>query len=587
MKKNYFITLLFLTIFSNVLIAQNIWEENFNSYAENSGIEGDGAGNVANIGDYPAQISKWSLDAATASLFNNSDWAKTIGGALSFRDTDGTNGVFWNSEAIDISSASGPVSFQLTVSNNSGGFETGDFINVSYSVDGGTTFNLIQNWNGLGDANTTILGESNGQDWSTSETILQSGITGTSLLIRVQVKNNASAEQFFLDDISVFEGAATPSLSITSPTENTVFNPETTSVDVSLSVANFTVASGGTGDGYIQYSITGGTVQDKFDVNDISFTSLSSGNYAVNVELVDNSGNSLSPAVSETVNFSIASYTTVADLAALRAGTEGNYYNLTGEVIYTFEGTTRNQKFIQDVTAAILIDDNEGVITTQYNIGDGITGIKGKLGSFRGVTQFVPTVNTSAATSNGNTVTPVVVSVSQLLSNLNDYESEFVTVNDVNFTAADGTTTFASGTNYDITDGTNTMVFRTHFTGTDIDGSVIPTSSANITGIAGEYDGTSQIFGISLSNIVLGTQFNEIQGFAIYPNPVNESRFIISSNSTDQKEVSIYNVLGKNVFNTTISGTKSEVNIPSIAKGMYILKVVEANKTATSKLIIR
>ena len=587
MKKNYFITLLFLTIFSNVLISQNIWEENFNSYAENSGIEGDGAGNVANIGDYPAQISKWSLDAATASLFNNSDWAKTIGGALSFRDTDGTNGVFWNSEAIDISSASGPVSFQLTVSNNSGGFETGDFINVSYSVDGGTTFNLIQNWNGLGDANTTILGESNGQDWSTSETILQSGITGTSLLIRVQVKNNASAEQFFLDDISVFEGAATPSLSITSPSENTVFNPETTSVDVSLSVANFTVASGGTGDGYIQYSITGGTVQDKFDVNDISFTSLSSGNYAVNVELVDNSGNSLSPAVSETVNFSIASYTTVADLAALRAGTEGNYYNLTGEVIYTFEGTSRNQKFIQDVTAAILIDDNEGVITTQYNIGDGITGIKGKLGSFRGVTQFVPTVNTSAATSNGNTVTPVVVSVSQLLSNLNDYESEFVTVNDVNFTAADGTTTFASGTNYDITDGTNTMVFRTHFTGTDIDGSVIPTSSANITGIAGEYDGTSQIFGISLSNIVLGTQFNEIQGFAIYPNPVNESRFVISSNSTDQKEVSIYNVLGKNVFNTTVSGTKSEVNIPSIAKGMYILKVVEANKTATSKLIIR
>ena len=76
------------------------------------------------------------------------------------------------------------------------------------------------------------------------------------------------------------------------------------------------------------------------------------------------------------------SYTTtvppveVATIAALRASTVGTtVYKLTGEAFLTFQQTYRNQKFIQDATGGILVDDNTAKITTTYNLGDGITGI--------------------------------------------------------------------------------------------------------------------------------------------------------------------------------------------------------------------
>lgn len=80
---------------------------------------------------------------------------------------------------------------------------------------------------------------------------------------------------------------------------------------------------------------------------------------------------------------------------------------------------------------------------------------------------------------------------------------------------------------------------------------------------------------------------NQIEGFATYPNPVTNNSFTITSNSTDKKEVKIFNVLGKNVFTASFSDTKSTFDIPAISAGLYILKVTEGTKTATSKLVIK
>ena len=75
-----------------------------------------------------------------------------------------------------------------------------------------------------------------------------------------------------------------------------------------------------------------------------------------------------------------------------------------------------------------------------------------------------------------------------------------ITINDITFADGDGSAIFSTGSNYDITDGTDTMVFRVHFSSaaSDLDGTVIPSSSANITGLAAEYNGTSQIMGTTL-----------------------------------------------------------------------------------------
>ncbi len=387
------------------------------------------------------------------------------------------------------------------------------------------------------------------------------------------------------------------SISLSGVTNGQELSPETTNVTITFNLQNFTLSADdgsgfpdGSGDGYILTTLqeTGESddVVGFFTTSPPAITVLPGRSYTLTAELLDNSGNSLSPAVSVSVSWSVASYTQVANIAELRAGS-GDYFELTGEAILTFIGTSRNQKYIEDSSAAILIDDSSGTITTSYNIGDGITGIKGSLSSFAGVTQFVPVVDPGAASSTGNPITPQVVDIATLLTNLDDYESEWISINGVSFTDADGTATFTGG-NHDITDGTSTMVFRVHFDMpvSDIEGTVIPTSIVNVTGLAAEYNGTSQIMGTTLSNIVLGVQNNEIDGFAAYPNPVLGNSLTITTSSIDNKSVQLFNVLGKKVFTASFSGTRKTLDIHNIASGIYILKVIEGARIATQKLVI-
>ncbi len=445
------------------------------------------------------------------------------------------------------------------------------------------------------DTDTSIVGTDDGAFSVTSFDLRQSDSVENET---IRVDDLMIGQTF--NDVLVFNMPTNPALSITDVTDNQVFSPETTDVLAAFSIQNFTLSgdngsgmSDGTGDGYVTTVLqeTG-----QADENASFFTDMppaiqvTAGNtYTVTAELVDNAGASLSPAVTATVTFSVASYTQVADLAALRAGTEGEYYEMApgAEVVMTYDAmNSRNQKYIQDGTGAILIDDNAGTITTSYNVGDGITGIRGVLSSFSGVLQFVPQVDPGAANTTGNTITPVVVSLADLNANLNDYESEMITINEVTFADGDGTATFASGTNYDVSDGTNTLVFRTNFSSADFIGDVIPTATVNITGIASEFNGTSQIFGISAANIVLGVDDNTIEGFKVYPNPVEGSILTITTSSTDVKTVNIFNVLGRRVFTQKFSSTDKTMDVSGIASGVYILKVTEGNRTATKKLII-
>ena len=90
-----------------------------------------------------------------------------------------------------------------------------------------------------------------------------------------------------------------------------------------------------------------------------------------------------------------------------------------------------------------------------------------------------------------------------------------------------------------------------------------------------------------MNNGTASVKNNTIEGFATYPNPVTNKSFTITSNSADQKEVKIFNVLGKQVFASNFSGSNFNVNIPTISAGLYVLKVTEGTKTATSKLVIK
>ena len=90
-----------------------------------------------------------------------------------------------------------------------------------------------------------------------------------------------------------------------------------------------------------------------------------------------------------------------------------------------------------------------------------------------------------------------------------------------------------------------------------------------------------------VNNGVASVKNNAIEGFATYPNPVTNHKFTLTSNSSETKEIAIFNILGKKVLSSSVSGVKATVDVSTISSGIYILKVTEDGKTATKKLVIK
>ena len=91
------------------------------------------------------------------------------------------------------------------------------------------------------------------------------------------------------------------------------------------------------------------------------------------------------------------------------------------------------------------------------------------------------------------------------------------------------------------------------------------------------------LFSLSVSAQEGKPQQNDALGF--YPNPVSNGKIYITSKNTLEREILIFDVLGKKVFQTTTA--IKEINISSIPPGVYLIKIKEAETTATRKLIVR
>lgn len=100
---------------------------------------------------------------------------------------------------------------------------------------------------------------------------------------------------------------------------------------------------------------------------------------------------------------------------------------------------------------------------------------------------------------------------------------------------------------------------------------------ANESGANGMYAIDNFIISV---NQVLGVKQNAIAGLNMYPNPVSQGTLYITSNSSEAKTVSVYDLLGKQVLNTTTSD--NAVNVSSLTSGSYIVKITEEGKTPRS-----
>ena len=114
---------------------------------------------------------------------------------------------------------------------------------------------------------------------------------------------------------------------------------------------------------------------------------------------------------------------------------------------------------------------------------------------------------------------------------------------------------------------------------------------------AGSATATVSTGNIEIDEIRVGTTFaavtptnlsvkqNDIAGLSIFPNPVTNGTLNINSDANAERNVVLFDVLGKKVLNVTTSN--NSINVGNINAGVYIVKITEEGKTATRKLVIR
>ncbi|WP_281323175.1 T9SS type A sorting domain-containing protein [Flavobacterium aestivum] len=76
-----------------------------------------------------------------------------------------------------------------------------------------------------------------------------------------------------------------------------------------------------------------------------------------------------------------------------------------------------------------------------------------------------------------------------------------------------------------------------------------------------------------------------IEGLSLYPNPVTTGKVYITSKNDLEKEIIIFDVLGKKVLQTKIDS--KELNVSNLLPGVYIIKIIEEDATSSRKLIVR
>ncbi|MBL7924271.1 MAG: hypothetical protein JNL88_08735 [Bacteroidia bacterium] len=190
---------------------------------------------------------------------------------------------------------------------------------------------------------------------------------------------------------------------------------------------------------------------------------------------------------------------TLISISAVRGLYSGTTIPINGNVyilgVVTSDRSTSNLNgrnlFIQDATGGICV---RFAANHSFNLGDSLyINIAGQsLGEFSGLLQVgtsTPNVPLANATvlATGKTVSPQVVTVSQVLANMASNDSWESSLLKINNASISGAATYAGS--LQITDATGTMTLYTA-SGATFAGAAVATGVVSITGILTDYNGT-------------------------------------------------------------------------------------------------
>ena len=90
---------------------------------------------------------------------------------------------------------------------------------------------------------------------------------------------------------------------------------------------------------------------------------------------------------------------------------------------------------------------------------------------------------------------------------------------------------------------------------------------------------------IRLNSSALGLGENTVDGVSVYPNP-SKGVITISNDNNTENAIAIFNVLGKEVYNTT-SSSITTVDLSTEGAGVYLVKVSNGNGTMVERVVIK
>lgn len=393
------------------------------------------------------------------------------------RSWTGTNGVTWNANGARTDQS---LTGKAICWGNSG---TRNVISPTYSGGMGTlTFKYVRAFTGTSARSLEVYVNNNKIGGTitvspTSDVVADySNVINVSGDVVIEIRSTGAA-QVKVDDIAwtAYVGGGTPVVSTPS------FSPSPGNFYSAQSVSLSSTTEGAT-----IYFTTDGTDPDNTDTQYTTPIAVSTTTTIKAIAYKD--GMDPSGIASATYTFP----TEVSTLAAMRTAGPG-YYKVTGEVVLTLKSATRNAKYVQDATGAVLIDDAGGLITTTYAIGDGITGITGTTAVYNGMLQFTPVTDPGVATSTGNVITPATIDLSEIGS----YEAKLVKISGVTIS---GEGNFTASNNYNLNGGSN-PILRTQYSDLDYINTAIPAVPQDIVGVVLKYNTTNQFVPRSLAEM--------------------------------------------------------------------------------------
>ena len=90
---------------------------------------------------------------------------------------------------------------------------------------------------------------------------------------------------------------------------------------------------------------------------------------------------------------------------------------------------------------------------------------------------------------------------------------------------------------------------------------------------------------VTVTSSTAGISENKLLSFEMYPNPVSDKLNIQLPSGSEKAEVSIFDYTGRLVSSKTISSNDTLIDVQSISKGIYIIRVASNTKIGVQRFI--